>query len=63
MLTIHKVIDLHVAEVGICSYTAAESDGPQSFKQVAVCPEMSDKFYKLSGYTGTKFPGVNEQHA
>lgn len=61
MLT-HKIVDLHIGEVGIYSYTAAESDGPQSFKQVAVCPEISGDFYKLSDYTGTKFRGGNEQH-
>lgn len=60
MLT-HKIVGLHVAEVAIYSYKAAESDGPQPFKQIAICPEISDKFYKLSDYTGTKFPGGNKQ--
>lgn len=59
MLT-HKTADLHVGEVGVYSCTTAESDGPQSVKQVAVCPEISNKFYILSDYTGTKFPGGNE---
>lgn len=61
MLT-HKIVDLHIGEVSIYSYTAAESDEPQSFKQVAVCPEISGEFYKLSDYTGTKFRGGNKQH-
>lgn len=47
-----QIVHLNVGEVGIHSYTAAESDGPQSFKQVSACPEKSLKFYKLSDYTG-----------
>lgn len=57
-----KIVELHVEEVGTYSYTVAEPDGPQAFKQASLCPEISAKFYKLSGCSGTIFPGRNEQH-
>lgn len=56
-----KIVNLHVGELDIDSYTAAESDGTPSFKQLALCAETSEKFYKLSHYIGTKIPDRDEQ--